>query len=123
MRDIDTLSRHSELSAEIAGYILGEKSYDTEKIEFVKNTIRSHSTPVQIGEGTLEEVCVSNADAMSQIINPTYWLFFAFSVKKMTYEQGVEWYIKRIRMNKKSLIGQAKYLINKRYSLVKSLIE
>ncbi len=35
-----------------------------------------HAIPVAPDKGTKEEVCVSNADAISQIIRPAYWLYF-----------------------------------------------
>lgn len=112
--DINTLSHHSELSSVTADAILKDKSYDSDKIEAVKKVIKSHSVPIKLGEGTLEEVCLSNADAISQIVNPSYWLFFAFSVKKMGYEQGIEWYSQKVKANMDSLIEQAKNLIDKK---------
>ncbi len=109
--DISTLSRHSDLSAEVAESILKDKLLDSDKIETIKNVIRSHSSPIKVGEGTLEEVCVSNADAISQIINPSYWLYFAFSIRKMGYQQGTEWYKEKVRTNTDGLIQQAKDMI------------
>lgn len=111
--DINTLSRHSDLSSEEAASILKDKMYDPVKIEAVKQAIKSHSTPLRIGEGTLEEVCVSNADAVSQIINPSYWLFFAFSIRKMGYEEGVKWYRQKAAMNMDGLIWQARNMVEK----------
>lgn len=116
--DISTLSYHADQSAEIAESILRNKSFDFDKIETIKQTIKSHSVPIKIGEGTLEEVCLSNADAISQIINPSYWLYFAFSVRRMSYEQGIEWYRKKVTMNMSGLIEQAKDMIDdKRYQI------
>jgi uncharacterized protein len=121
--DINTLSRHPDLSAETAELILKDKSYDPKKIKEVRTVIKSHSVPVKIGKGTLEEVCVSNADAISQIASPTSWLFFAFSVRKMGYEQRIEWYVNKIGMNMDTLIKQARDLAGDKYCLAKSLIE
>jgi hypothetical protein len=33
------------------------------------------------GAGAIEEVCLSNADAMSQIGKPLSWLYYAFRVR------------------------------------------
>jgi uncharacterized protein len=123
VRDISTISRHSDLSAEIAGSILMEKSYNPCNIEIIKKVIKSHSTPIKIGEGILEEVCISNADAISQIVKPTYWLYFAFSIRKLSYTEGISWYKSRIEGNYEGLIDIAKDIINEKYSSVKNLFE
>jgi uncharacterized protein len=106
--DISTLSRHSDLSAEAAEIMLKDMLYEPDRIEAIKKVIKSHSAPMKIGEGTLEEICVSNADAISQIVNPSYWLYFAFSIRKMGYEQGLAWYKQKVSMNMEGLIQQAK---------------
>ena len=123
MRDISTISRHSDLSAEIAGSILMEKSYNPDNIEIIKKVIKSHSRPIKIGEGILEEVCISNADAISQIVNPSYWLYFAFSIRKLSYAEGIGWYKSRIEENYDGLIDIAKDMIKDQYSSAKKLIK
>lgn len=123
VRDISTISRHSDLSAEIAESILIEKSYDPYNIEIIKQVIKSHSKPIKIGEGMLEEVCISNADAVSQIVNPSYWLYFAFSIRKLGYAEGVSWYKNRIEENYNGLIDIAKDMVKDKYITVKNLIE
>jgi hypothetical protein len=81
----------------------------------------THSKPIQIGDGPLEAVCVSNADAISQIIRPAYWTYYIFSVRKISFEQGREWYSLRIKENWDSLIQPAKDMIREEYDHMKAL--
>jgi uncharacterized protein len=122
VRAISTISRHAELSAEIAESILTERAYETLNVKIIKQVIKSHSKPIKIGEGILEEVCISNADAISQIANPSYWLYFAFSIRKLSYAEGISWYKSRIKENYDGLIDAAKNMIADKYRSVKSLI-
>ena len=86
VQDVAALRRHPALSAEIARKMLLEKGYPSERTQRVAACIASHSAPVQIGGGRPEEVCVSNADAMSQVVRPAYWLYFAFRVRRHVEE-------------------------------------
>ncbi len=122
VRDISTINRHSDLGAEIAESILMEKSYDPYNIKLIKQVIKSHSKPIKIGEGNLEEVCISNADAVSQIVNPSYWLYFAFSIRKLSYAEGISWYNGRVEENYDGLIDIARNMIRDKYSSVKNII-
>src|SRR5512133_1666561 len=75
VQDFAVLAKHAAVSAEIARRMLRDRDYPSERIERVAACIASHSLPVQVGKGPIEEVCVSNADAMSQIVKPTYWSY------------------------------------------------
>lgn len=120
IQDFNTLSRHPAAGSEIAEGFLKKLSYDSNKIDSVKQCILTHSAPVQIGQGLIEEVCVSNADAISQIVNPAYWLYYIFSIRKFSFEEGLEWYSKRIDSNWNMLIEQARDMISDKYYQVKS---
>lgn len=119
--NINTLSNHADQSSEVAELILKDQRYDPKKLELVKRVIRSHSTPLLIGEGTPEEVCVSNADAISQITNPSYWLYFAFSVRGLDFDQGMSWYQQKVRMNLEAMIPQAKSMVGEKSIILKEL--
>lgn len=122
IRDINALPNHHVLSAEFAESVLMGEKYDARKIEIVKKAILNHSKPVAIEDGSPEEVCLSNADAISQIINPAYWLYYVFSVRKMSFEQGLEWYRQKIDSNWNNLIQQGRDLIREDYERVRKVI-
>ncbi|MCL5281669.1 MAG: HD domain-containing protein [Planctomycetes bacterium] len=115
VQDVTALPKHPALSAEVARKMLWERGYPAERIERVAACIASHSAPIQTGDGPPEEVCVSNADAMSQIVRPAYWLYFAFRVRRLDFAEGRDWLRQRVENNWAALIPPARALIEKEY--------
>ncbi len=118
VQDVAALPRHPALSAEIARKMLSEKGYPAERTERVATCIALHSAPIQTGNGRPEEVCVSNADAMSQIVRPAYWLYFAFQVRQLGFAEGRDWLRQRVENNWAALIPPARVIIEKEYRQV-----
>jgi HD superfamily phosphodiesterase len=123
VQDIGSMSRHNILGADIAKELLLQNNYPLDRTELVEQTILTHSTPVKPGQGSMEEVCLSNADAMSQITNPVYWLYFAFEIRKLNFEEGKEWLTQKVESNWKGLTDPAKEMIEKEYLLAKQLLK
>ena len=118
VQDVAVLPRHPALSAEIARKMLLEKGYPAEQVERVAACIASHAAPVQVGGGSVEEVCVSNADAMAQVVRPAYWLYFAFRVRQLGFTEGRDWLRQRVENNWAALIPPARAIIEKEYRQV-----
>jgi uncharacterized protein len=118
VQDVAALPKHPALSAEVARKMLRKKGYPAERIERVAACIASHAAPVRVGSGSAEEVCVSNADAMSQIVRPAYWLYFAFRVRRLGFAEGRDWLRQRVENNWKALIPPARAIIEKEYRQV-----
>jgi len=115
--DFSTLPTHAEASAQLAASMLARRGYPGDRIDRVAGAIRRHGAPLGAGEGTAEEVCVSNADAMSQIAAPAFWLFFAFEVRKLGFAEGQRWYGERVRQGWQALVPEARALIESEYAL------
>ncbi len=115
VQDFTALPKHPVLSAEIARAVLRDHGYPTERTERVAKCILSHSAPVQMGSGLPEEVCLSNADAMSQIVRPIYWLYYVFHVRQFGFAEGRDWLRQRVESNWAALIPPARALIEKEY--------
>lgn len=122
VRDIATLPEHPALSAEITRQMLQEDRYDSTQIDRVAQCIRSHSSPIPVGGGTVEEVCLSNADAMSQIVRPVYWLYFAFDVRKLDFATGRQWLRDRVEKNWAELIPAAKPFVDDAYGRTREFL-
>jgi uncharacterized protein len=122
IQDFAALPRHPALSAEIARKLLGENGYPAERIERVAKCIASHSAPVPIGGGLPEEVCLSNADAMSQIVKPAYWFYYVFRVRQFGFAEGRDWLRQRVESNWAALIPPARAIIEKQYAQVQGLL-
>lgn len=120
--DFAALSRHPAAGAEIAQKVLQEQGYPAERTERVARCVMSHSSPVQMGGGLPEEVCLSNADAMSQITKPSYWLYYAFQVRQFGFAEGREWLRQRVESNWVALIPPARQLIEREHRQVRELL-
>jgi uncharacterized protein len=123
IRDIKTLPTHNIISADLVDQILIEYQYPRESIAQIKQCILSHSVPLRMGEGSLEEICLSNADAISQITNLPYWLYFAFNVRKLKFDEGREWLQNRVETNWSKLIEPAQKLVDREYALAKKCLK
>lgn len=117
--DYNTLADHHLIGAQRAGHILESKGcYSPVTIRKVQKCIETHSNPVAEGEASKEEICFSNADAMTQIVNPVYWLYYAYNVKGLSYEEGRQWYYTRVTTHWNKLIEPAKKMIEAEYHSV-----
>jgi uncharacterized protein len=123
VRDAAALPRHAALGAEMAGGLLCGYGYTPAEVERVAACIASHSSPVATGGGTAEEVCVSNADAIAQIVRPAYWLFVVYGVRKLSYEEGRRWLLERVEGNWRALVEPARELARDGYLRTKNLLE
>ena len=122
--DFKTLATHHQDSADIAEKLLRENGYNSAKIVQVKQCILNHTTPISITDASsIEEVCLSNADAIAQIIRPTYWLYFAYNILSLDYPKAKVWYINKINNNWDALIEPAKTLIEEKYTAIKKAFD
>ena len=121
--NFNTLPSHHLESANLAADLLEKHDYPREKIDHVRECIEKHTTPIQADQGTIEAVCVSNADAMSQIANPAFWIFFAVKLRSLDYAVAKQWYLDRIDANWNALIEPARNIVEEKYWLVKKAME
>jgi len=115
--DFATLPTHAAASAELAADLLARRGFPQDRIDRIATAIRRHGAPLGAGEGTPEEVCVSNADAMAQIAAPAFWLFFAFGVRKLGFTEGRRWYAERVSQGWQALVPEARALIESEHAL------
>lgn len=122
IRDITTVPQHAVLGAQAAREILARHSYPSERVERVARCALSHSAPVQMGGGPLEEVCLSNADAMAQIARPVYWFYYLFGVRRFDLEKGRDWWRQRVQTNWELLVPPARRIIETEYNRARDLL-
>ncbi len=115
VQDWEAVPQHHLLGAETARGLLRQENYPPERIEQVAACIQSHSSPIQTGQGSLEEVCLSNADALAQIARPVYWLYYAFRIRNYDFEKGRLWLLQHYEKNWGILIPPARDLIAAEY--------
>jgi uncharacterized protein len=113
--DFSLLAQHAEKGAEMAEKLLENFLLTLEQKKKVLHCIRTHSQPIALEADIPEAVCISNADAMSQIAQPFYWTYYIFGVRKFAFEEGYNWYVQRVNSHWNTLIGPAKEMIKKEY--------
>lgn len=118
----DRIPEHAVLGGEMAYKILMENGADESFARKVADCARTHSSPVKEGEGTLEQICVSNADAMTQIARPAYWLHYSFCVLKKPFNDGVSWLQGWITGSWSKMIPQSKELVAGEYEISHSIL-
>lgn len=115
VRDAAALPEHARLSAAISRKLLHEAGWPAAAVESAARAIAAHSSPVPLGGGSPEEVCVSNADALAQIARPAYWCYVVFHIRRSGFEEGREWLRRRLQTNWDGLVEPARELIADRY--------
>ena len=114
--DFSKLKHHESEGVLLAREILKDYPLSKQQKEKVFHCIETHSQPIAIGADISEAVCVSNADAISQIIQPIYWMFYIFNVRKFGFEDGYNWYKQRIESHLNVLIEPAKKIAESKYN-------
>ncbi len=123
IEDYASVARHHILGSERAAEILSSHGYPDDKIAAVRQCAVTHSAPLALSQGTLEEVCISNADAVSQVLMPGYWLHYAFVVKQYGYKQGLEWYAEKTDAHYAAMVPEAKAIAEEAYRAMRVLLE
>ncbi len=121
IEDYASVAKHHILGGERAEEILSSLEYPAGRIAAVRQCILTHSSPLAPGQGTLEEVSISNADAASQIMMPGYWLHYAFTAKRLGYEKGLSWYVNGMDSHWNTMAEEAKAIAAEAYQAAKVL--
>lgn len=111
--DAATLPTHAAASAEIAREFLSGRGFMGSMIEGVARAIASHSEPLAAGSASPEEICLSNADAAARMLRPAYWLYFAFAVRKLPFDEGRDWLRSLYQRQWAALIEPARELVER----------
>jgi uncharacterized protein len=120
--DPTTLPKHPNASAELAMGILRGMGYPETNLERVACAIRLHSDPLPIGASSIETVCLSNADAMARITQPAYWLWFAFVVRRLSFEEGCNWLREMIERQWNLMIEPAREMVTNQHRLLPNFL-
>lgn len=107
VRDFTCLPDHAAAGARLARELLAPLGFPAARIEAVARTIESHSFPVKPGEGTPEQICLSNADVLSHLARPAYWTWYLYGPRAMTFTDGLSWLRGRIGPAYAALVPEA----------------
>ncbi len=118
VRDLACIPTHHLESAKISREILRERGWPERVVDAVCGCIRSHSAPVAPGHGTLEEVCVSNADVMAHLARPAYWFFYLHRVRGLGLDEGLAWWQVRAERAWSGLVEDARTVVAAEHAAV-----
>jgi len=122
VKDYDLYKDHHIHSSNLANKILSELEYPSEKIEQVKKCIYSHRASMNIRRNTIEEICVSSADAMAHIDQIPSLLHLAYVSKGMDIDEGAKWVCEKIERSWEKLCDEAKEIIKDKYCSSKIIL-
>ena len=120
IRNFDCLATHHIESAKIAADILCNKMNDNE-IKLLEDAITNHSMPYN--DGSVESMILSNADAMSKLDCPVFWISYAYKRKFNNYNDSVKWYSETVNNTFQMMIPKAREIIGKKFETVKQIIK
>jgi len=111
--DMD-MKQHEEKGVAIADKLLRQFNYPPDKLERVKRCILNHSSISGACGGSPEEACLANADIMSLIAKPDYWLKI-FSPANQA-EENSKWYYELIEKSWPLLMPSARAIMEDKYN-------
>ena len=121
VRDRSAIPEHHRVGADMAQAFLASHGYPPDRIQQVMDCVVLHTKPLRESEGTMEACCLSNADAMAKIANPSYWLYYAFHINKREFHDGKSWYLQLMDAAWDAMMVSAKEIIGDKYLQVKAL--
>jgi uncharacterized protein len=111
-------NEHNIFSAEMTETILSELNYPKEKIEAVKKCVFNHSGGNRNQRGTIEEWCVSDADALAHFDRIPSLFSLAYNLHKMSLDEGREYVKKRLQGDFDDLSERSKLLYVGKYDTI-----
>jgi len=109
---------HHIHGAEIAQELLSDLSYSQDKIDQVKKCILNHRGSRLHEKNTIEEVCVSDADAMAHFDNIPSLFNLVYREKKMSIDEGLRFVKSKLDRSYNKLSDDTKKLYKKKYNCV-----
>jgi len=108
IEDQNKKKEHHVYGAERAGELLKRYGYEQNKINKVKKCIYNHRGSINNPKGTIEEICVADADAIAHIQEIGSLFYVAYVKMEMGIDEGSNWIISKIERdwNKMSIKGQ-----------------
>jgi hypothetical protein len=111
VRDLRCVPTHHLDSAVVARGLLHQGGWPAATVDAVCRAIERHSAPVEVGRGSAEEVCLSNADVMAHLARPAYWFFYLYRVRGLGEQEALAWWRGRVERAWAALTPAAQAMI------------
>lgn len=114
--DYSLYKNHHIYGAQMSYNILSELHYDESKITLVQRCIQNHRGSVCIEKRSKEEICVADADAISHFDSVPNLLYLAYSERKMSLEDGIQFVREKLERSFSKLSPDSKVFYKEKYS-------
>lgn len=112
---------HAIKGSGIADSLLKQFKYSDDIISRVNSTIASHIKHKGGDFDSNEALCLYNADIMSQLSKPLYWIYYSHTVKGRDYEEGIKTYLSWVEGKWQTMTEYAQKMMQQEYALIKAL--
>ena len=113
---------HHIHGAEMAEDILHKFNYSPDKIKLIQQCIRNHRGSISNSRVTLEELCVTDADAISHFDNVPSLLYLAYVNKKLDINEGREFVRNKLIRSYEKLSDKSKILYKAKFDQVLNVL-
>ena len=120
--DYSLYEDHHIYGAQIAQDILSDLHYDEEKLSLIQKCIQNHRGSKSIEKSSIEEICVADADAISHFDSIPSLLFLAYSERKMSMEDGLEFVRSKLERSFIKLSPDSKVFYKEKYYRVMEVL-
>lgn len=102
--------------------MLRDNNYPKDKIELVKRCILNHRGSKIVKKGTIEEICVADADALAHFNNVPTLFSLAYNKNKLSIEDGKIFVKEKLARSYNKLSNQTKKDYEEKYKSILGII-
>lgn len=120
--DYSLYEMHHIHGANMAYDILTKFNYEEDKIIHIQECIRNHRGSIKNNKSTKEELCVSDADAISHFYNVPSLLYLVYATKGMGFEAGKEYVKGKLERSYSKLSNDSQEYYARKYQQVMGIL-
>jgi len=114
---------HHLNGAKMAQDILEKLNYPQEKINHVKECIKSHRGSVKMGKNSIEAKILASADTMSHFTELPSMFYLTFGVHKYKTLEGMKWLKGKLQRSWAKIMPAGRKLVKKDYETAMKIIK
>lgn len=122
IKDKAQIAEHHIHGAAEAERLLKEFDYPPNKIDLVKDCIRTHRGSIASERLTPEAQCIASADAMAHVFQVTSLLHLAYVKHGMSIEEGRVWVLNKIERSMNKLSPETREMMEEHYLKIKAVL-
>jgi len=115
-------NEHHIFSAEMAEQLLTDLGYPNDRVERVKQCVFNHPNKIKHLRETIEEYCVSDADALAHFERVPSLFSLAFNIVGMNLEDGREYVKNKLQNDYNGLSDKTKQAYQAKYETMMNAV-